>query len=428
MSGSARSWLWTVAALMVISTAANLGQQAPPSSSAWPQWGGPDRNFVSSAKGLAASWPIEGPKKLWSRPLGEGHSAISADGTRLYTLYRPLIPGSHAEHETVAALDRKTGATVWEHRFASPMEGAKFGPYVGPHSTPLVTSDRVYAAGSRKQLLALNKSDGKLVWSHDLIREYGAPEGDRGYAASPLLYKDLLIVSVGGSGQALAAFNATTGALVWKAGDVDQAPGSPILIELAGQPQLVYFGGDAIAGFDPATGRQLWSHPHRTSASLNISTPVWMPSDHLLFISSAYGHGSRLLELRRAGDKTTVTERWFNNRIRIHFGNAVRVGDQLIASNGDFGPVSLTALDVSTGNIAWQDRSFARAQLLYADGKLLVLDEEGHLGLVSVGARGLQILGKAQILESIAWTPPTLLDTTLFVRDRKTIAAYSLGK
>ena len=135
-----------------------------------------------------------------------------------------------------------------------------------------------------------------------------------------------------------------------------------------------------------------------------------------------------MLELRRAGDTTTVTERWFNNRIRIHFGNAIRVGNQIIGSNGDFGPVSLTAVDIGTGNIAWQDRSFARAQLLYADGKLLVLDEEGHLGLVSVGATGLQVLGKAQLLESIAWTPPTLIDTTIFVRDRRTIAAYSLAK
>jgi outer membrane protein assembly factor BamB len=427
MRGPAPGWIGLIAAVVSIGSASSQQSSSSPSPG-WPQWGGPDRNFVSSAKGLAASWPIEGPRKLWSRPLGEGHSAISGDGTRVYTLYRPLIQGVHADQEVVAALDAKTGAIAWEYTFASPMKSTKFGEYVGPHSTPLVTANRVYAAGSRKEVLALNKADGQLLWSHDLIREYGAPEGDRGYAASPLLYKDLLIVSVGGAGQALAAFNAGNGALAWKSGDVDQAPGSPILIDIDGQAQIVYFGGDAIAGFDPATGRQLWSHPHRTSASLNISTPVWMPSEKLLFISSAYGHGSRMLELRRAGDKTTVTERWFNNRIRIHFGNAIRIGDNVIASNGDFGPVSLTAVDIGSGNIAWQDRSFARAQLVYADGKLLILDEDGHLGLVSVGPRGLQILGKAQILESVAWTPPSLIDTTLFVRDRRTIAAYSLAK
>ena len=395
---------------------------------AWPQWGGPDRNFVVETAGLASSWPAQGPRRLWSRPLGEGHSAISSDGTRLYTLYRPLIVGSRAEEEVVAAFDARTGVPAWEFRFPSATAGVHFGPYVGPHSTPLVTTNRVYAAGSRKQLVALNKSDGTVAWSHDLIREYGAPEGDRGYAASPLLYEDLLIVSIGGPNQALGAFNAATGALVWKAGNLAQAPGSPILIDVAGQKQLVYFGGDAIGGFDPATGRMLWSHPHRTSASLNISTPLWSPADQLLFFSSAYGHGSRVLQLRRTGDKTDVTERWFNNRVRIHFGNTIRIGNLVIGSNGDFGPVSLTAIDPQTGTIVWQDRSFARAQLLYANGKLLILDEEGTLGLATVSAGGLQVLARARVLESIAWTPPTLLGTKLFVRDRKTIAAFELGQ
>jgi hypothetical protein len=290
-----------------------------------------------------------------------------------------------------------------------------------------VTADRVYAAGSRKQLMALNKADGKVVWSHDLIREYGAPEGDRGYAASPLLFKDLLIVGVGGAGQTLAAFNASTGALLWKAGDLQQSPGSPILIEVGGQPQVVYFGGDAIGGFDPATGRLIWSHPHRTSASLNISTPLWSPAEGLLFISSAYGHGSRMLALRRSGDGTTVTERWFNHRLRVHFGNAVRMGGLVIGTNGDFAAMSLCAVELQDGTIAWQDRTFARAQFLVADGKLVILDEEGHLGLATVNRTGLQVLAKARILESMAWTPPTLIGTRLFVRDRKTIAAYDLG-
>jgi outer membrane protein assembly factor BamB len=396
------------------------------SSADWPQWGGPRRDFTSGATGLATSWPPEGPRRLWSRPLGEGHSAISLLDDRLYTLYRPLLAGGHADEEVVAAIDAKSGATAWEHRFSSPFAGANFGPYVGPHSTPLVTADRVYAGGSRKQLFALDRRTGKVIWSRNLIREYGAPEGDRGYAASPLLWNDLLIVSVGGRQQALAAFNAANGALVWRAGNFQSSPSSPILIEMGGQPQVVYLAGDAVAGFDPATGRVLWSHPHSTSAALNISTPLWSAADRLLFISAGYGTGSRVIEL--AGGAAAVTERWFNNRIRIHFGNAVRQGRLIIGSSGDFGPMFLSAVDLHTGNVVWQDRSFARAQLVAADSKLLILDEDGHLGLAVASASGLQVLAKARILESIAWTPPTLADTRMFVRDRKTIAAYDLAK
>jgi len=71
--------------------------------SEWPQWGGPQRNFVTNSKGLAAKWPAEGPKKLWTRPLGAGHSSILVDRNMLYTMY------SSGDEEVVIALDADTG-------------------------------------------------------------------------------------------------------------------------------------------------------------------------------------------------------------------------------------------------------------------------------------------------------------------------------
>ena len=430
MSMLARIPALICAAFAAVGLAGSADQRSTPpepaSRSAWPQWGGPDRNFTSPSTGLATSWPAEGPRRVWSRALGQGHSSISSDGARLFTIYRPV--SGRIDEEVVAALDAATGKTVWEHWFASPMAGVSFGAYIGPHTTPLVTADRVFAAGSRKQLFALDKATGKVLWSRQLIKEYGAPEGDRGYAASPLLYGDLLIVSVGGPGQALAAFKASTGALVWKSGHYLPSPASPILIDLDGQPQVVYLAGNMVAGFDPATGRVLWWHLHQTSAALNISTPLWSAQDRLLFLSAGYGTGSRAIELRRSGQRTIATERWSNNRIRIHFGNAVRSGPFVLGSSGDFGPMFLSAVDLLTGAVAWQDRSFARAQLVVADGKVLILDEEGQLGLAAVTAQGLRLLARTKILEPMAWTPPTLVGTRLFVRDRQTIAAFELGK
>jgi len=156
--------------------------------------------------------------------------------------------------------------------------------------------------------------------------------------------------------------------------------------------------------------------------------PLWSPSERALFISAGYGSGSRLIELRPRGASTMAVERWYNHRVRVHFGNAVRVGSFIIGSDGDFGPMFLTALDIATGQIAWQDRSFTRAQLIVADGKLLILDEDGNLGLATVTPKGLQVLNRARILEPVSWTPPTLAGTRLYVRDRKTIAAYELAR
>jgi hypothetical protein len=205
------------------------------------------------------------------------------------------------------------------------------------------------------------------------------------------------------------------------------SPASPILIDVDGQRLLVVFGGDIVTGMDPANGRTLWTHPHKTDWGLNISTPVWSALDRLLLVSSAYGTGSRALELRQSGGKTTVTEKWFTNRMRVHIGTIIRLGDYAYASSGDFGPAFITAIDMKSGKIAWQDRSFARAQLLYADHKLIVLDEDGALGLGTISPEGLKVLARAQVLSNLAWTPPTLAGTTLYVRDRKTMAAFELG-
>src|SRR5687768_5422033 len=85
-----------------------LNATAVAQSAGWPQWGGPRRNFMVDAKGLAPAWPENGPKRLWSRELGEGHSSIIADGSRLYTMF------SRGDQEFVVALDAATGKTIWE--------------------------------------------------------------------------------------------------------------------------------------------------------------------------------------------------------------------------------------------------------------------------------------------------------------------------
>jgi outer membrane protein assembly factor BamB len=427
--------LLTIAVLIGVgvldATGTVRGQSANTTSAArdWLQWGGPGRNFMSDSKGLASSWPAGGPKKLWSRTLGEGHSSIVVEAGRLYTQYRQInrSPAGTMHEEVVAAFDAASGKTLWEFKYPASTAGIDFTQGLGPHSTPLIVGTRIYATSSRSELFALDKATGKRIWSHDMVSEYRAVPAGRGYTCSPILHNGLVIVTMGGPDQAVAAFDAQTGKMAWKGGYFVWAPASPILIDVDGQAQLVVFGGDIISGMDPATGRTLWSHPHKTDWGLNISTPVWSAADHLLFASSAYGTGSRALELRQKGGKTAVTEKWASNRMRVHIGTVIRVGDYVYGSSGDFGPAFISAVDMKTGAIAWQDRSFARAQLLYADGKLVVLDEDGTLGLATVSPHGLKVLARANVLTNLAWTPPTLVGTALYVRDRKSMAAFDLG-
>src|SRR5262245_25840524 len=173
----------------------------------WPQWGGPQRNFMVDAKGLAETWPAGGPKRLWSRELGEGHSSIVVDQGRLYTMY------SRGGQEFVVALDAATGKTVWETGYAAPTTGLKLENGNGPHSTPLVVGNLLFTVGVIGKLQAFEKQTGAVVWSHDLYQEYGGTRMGRGYSCSPLAYKNTVIVTVGGAGQALMAFDQKTGAV-----------------------------------------------------------------------------------------------------------------------------------------------------------------------------------------------------------------------
>jgi outer membrane protein assembly factor BamB len=389
-------------------------------SSDWPQWGGPSRNFVSDAKGLAASWPEGGPRRLWSRELGEGYSAIAAEGGRLYTMYR------RGAQEVAVALDGSTGKTVWEYAYDAPFSpdySMENGP--GPHSTPLVAGGRVYVVGATGKLHALEQKTGKLIWAHDLMTEFKGTIRVNGYACSPLAYQDTIIMMVGGAGNALMAFRQRDGAVAWKKHDFKNSPGSPLLIKVDGQEQLVAFMYDEVISVEPRGGELLWSHPHRTEFGLNVSTPVW-GEDNLLFISSSYGGGSRALKLTRAGAKTTVEEVWAHKLMRIHYGNVVRLGDFVYGSSGDFGTAPFTALNVKTGKIAWRERGLARASFISAEGRFIILDEDGNLTLATPTPEGLKIHSKFELLKNNAWTAPTLAGTTLYVRDRKTISALDL--
>lgn len=387
----------------------------------WTQWGGPNRDFMVDSKGLANSWSESGPKKLWKRDLGEGHSGVITDGERLYTMYR------NGEKEVAVALDPKTGKTLWEYSYDAPTAGMNYEFGYGPHSTPLIVGDKIFTVGALAILHALDKKTGKVLWSHDLLKEYGGKKMDRGYSSSPVAYKDMIILTVGGTGQALMAFKQKDGSVAWKKQDFAVSPSSHLIIKVDGQDQLVAFMGKAITGLDPNNGELLWSHTHETSYGLNITTPVW-GSDNLLYVSSAYNGGSRVLKLERdKAGKTTATELWFNNKMRLHHGTAIRVGDLVYGSSGDFGPAFVVAAEIKTGKIVWQDRSFSKANLLYADGKMILLDEDGTLAIATVSAEGMKILSQVELMDKLSWTAPTLVGKTLYVRDRKTLIALDLS-
>ena len=397
--------------------------QAPRESSAsndWLLWGGPRRDFITGFTGLASSWPAEGPRKLWTRPLGDGYSPIAVEGTTLYTAYHRGI------QDVIAAIDTRTGTNIWEYTYESRFQAwdpRDIGP--GPYAMPQIVGDRLVTASGAGKIHSIDKKTGRSVWSRDLYSEFGGTRLEWGYSCHALPYKDGLILLAGGRGSGALALRKSDGAVIWKNLDFRNAHSSPLLIEVDGQPQVVALLSSEVIGINPDNGQMLWQHRHETQYGLAISTPVWAPGN-LLFVSSAYSGGSRVIQLSQSDGKTTVKELWHSPRLQVHFGTVIRLGDYLYFSSGD-NVALMTCVNLRSGEIAWQQRGFEKAQLVAADGKLILLDEDGTLGLVEVTPKELRVLAKTSVLEKTAWTPPTLAGTTLYLRDRKNLMALDLA-
>ena len=185
--------VWTIGLLAGLLTAS--GERT-----AWPQWGGPSRNFVVDARDLATSWPADGPRRLWQRSIGEGYSSIVTDGRTLYTLVRD------GASDVAVALDAATGATVWETRYDAPFVetcSERLGPV--PRAAPLIAGDRLITTSAGGLMLSFDRHTGRPQWNINLVA--GAADAVRacGYSASPLAFEDLIITTAGGAGRGVVA-------------------------------------------------------------------------------------------------------------------------------------------------------------------------------------------------------------------------------
>lgn len=414
-----RAWAKCVSGLSILAFAVSTQT----SHAQWTQWGGPTQDFRVDTKGLAAKWPDAGPKELWKRELGDGYSAILADGGKLYTQYRG------DGKEAVIALDAKTGKTLWEHKYDSgPADGHvhEFGD--GPRSTPLIVKDRIYTIGVSGTMNCLSKEDGKPYWTQELWKDeqFGGNKLNHGYSSSPVAYKDTVIALVGGKGSSIVAFNQTDGKVVWKGQDFANSYSTPKLINLDGEDQMVTFMADEIIGFNPANGELKWRVAHGNQWKQNVCMPVWHAASKTLVLSSTDA-GAKGLRLTKKGDKTEVEEAWASRKIQFYHVTAIGVDDFVYGTTGAQAPAFFAALNAKTGEVAWRERGFAKATCLYADGKFIVLDEDGQLALATMNPKGMTVDSKTKILEKVTWTVPTLAGKSLFVRDKKNIVALDLG-
>ena len=400
----------------------------------WLQWGGPDGDFKVDAGPLADSWPADGPKQLWKRPLGEGYSSILYQGGRLFTMYRD------GDDEIVISVDAGTGETRWQQRDRPELwrdMTHHFGR--GPNATPLLTGGRLLAIGVSGRMRCLDPDSGELMWRHDLPSNSGRRRRmeEYGYSASPLPYQGKAIVQVGADDHAVAAFDPADGSIVWRSEPGYVSYAQATIAEIAGRDHYVYFSTRGVVALDPATGETLWQSPIEF-ANGNHLTPAVPCDDRHLWVGSQFDSGGgRLLEITGGGDQLRAEQKWFETRLQASHWTMIRLGDYVYGSIGGNRTSFLAAFRWRTGEIAWRERGFHKAQALWVKGanaespeggRLLSLDEDGTLALAKISPEGIDVLATAPVTDSVSWTLPTLVGATVYLRDQKHILALDLGQ
>lgn len=411
-----RQWITVVVGIMTLSASAATQTPAPaPAAAEWFQWRGPNRDGISTETGLLKDWPRGGPPQVWrTAGVGNGYSSFSTSGGRLYTL------GARGGNEYVTALDRATGKKVWEYLNGRRFENDRGD---GPRSTPTVEDDRLYVLGGSGDLTCLENATGKKIWSINIIQKFGGRNPYWGYSESPLIVGDRILVNAGGSRASIVAIAKADGATLWQQHSDEAGYSSPMLLRTGSLQQVVFFTGERTLAVDARDGRLLWSYNKAANGTANIATPIIRGTR--VFVSSDYGTGAALLEVRAAGNIASASEVYFTREMRNHHASSVLVGDHLYG----FSSSILTALRFDSGEMAWRDRSVGKGSLIFADGRLILYSEEGVVGLAEANPAGYREHGRftlAQQSGAPTWSHPIVAGGLLIIRDQDNVYAYDL--
>jgi outer membrane protein assembly factor BamB len=257
------------------------------SQHSWPSIRGSAWNGISSESNLVDHWPKEGPPVLWTRELGQGYSAFVAWDKRVATQYQTL------RGQFVSCFDANTGATLWEYRYDWPYDPA--GVYPGPRATPTYHDGCLYFASPAGLIGCLSADTGRLIWSVDLSERFKGELTGFGYACSPTVVDDKVILPVGCPDAALVALNTKTGTVIWQAGNYASSYAPAFPVTFRGRRLVIGYGENAIVGHDLQTGKVLWEHKLSEGYDEHSSWPLY--DEPYLWISSPFKAGAELLEL-----------------------------------------------------------------------------------------------------------------------------------
>jgi outer membrane protein assembly factor BamB len=421
----------TIVALVFVFgiTAIVLAQSRPappatPAASAfdWPQWQGPDRTGLSKETGLLPQWPPAGPPLLWSiAGLGAGYGSMAIQGDRIFVQGSKSAGERGAPSQSVIyALNRADGKGVWSKALGAAGNNDR-GP--GPRGTPTLDGDRVYVLTEHGDLACL-KTDGTAVWQRNILSDFGGRQIPWLISESPLVDGNNLIVTPGGPKAGIVALDKMSGKTVWTSQELSDEAGyaSPVAADVQGVRVIMTLTSRAGVGVRASDGKLMWRHPTVANDTANVATPIF--HDNKVFYTSNYGTGAALLGLTAQAGEVKAQQIYFTREMQNHHGGLVLVDGYLYGFHNSI----LTCLEFATGKTQWRDRSVGKGTLVYADGHLYIQSEDNVIGLAEANPSAYKEKGRFKIADQglPSWAHPVVSGGKLYIRDQGTLASYNI--
>jgi outer membrane protein assembly factor BamB len=374
----------------------------------WPGFRGAGRNGIIPGVRIETDWSASPPVELWRRPIGPGWSSFAVRGDLLYTQEQ------RGDYEIVACYNVKTGAPVWMHSDSARFWEANAGP--GPRATPTLSNGRVYTFGATGIVNALDAANGAVVWSRNGATDAGAKAPYWGFASSPLVVDDVVIVAASG---ALIAYDLATGDLRWSRPDSSVSYSSPQLVTIDGVAQVLLLS-KGVTSVAPAGGKVLWEHAW---PGFTMVQPARTVDGDILITDE--GLGMRRLAVTHGTDGWSIEERWTSNGLKPYFNDYVVHQGHAFGFDGSI----LACIDLADGKRKWKGGRYGNGQLvLLADQDvLLVLSDQGELVLVAATPDQFKELARFPAIKGKTWNHPVLVGDVLVVRNGQEMAAFRLS-
>jgi outer membrane protein assembly factor BamB len=383
-------------------------------SSYWTSFRGPNRDGHYVEQPINTRWPTNGLPLLWQQPIGGGYASFSVAEGLAFTIEQ------RRQNEVVAAYDMATGREMWTHSYT-----ARFSEWMGgegPRATPTLDAKHVYSLGAEGDLHCFEAANGKLVWRRNILMDAAADNLRYAMAASPLIVDDQVVVLPGGTnGHSVAAYNKLTGKPAWSALDDQQAYTSPMLVDLAGQRQILVVTASRALGLSTDGKKVFWEYPWRVEYENAIAQPLLLGTNRFM-LSAGYGTGAAAVEIERTPSGFHARTLWRNKFLKNKFSSSVLHDGYIYGLDEDI----LTCLDASTGARKWKDGRYGYGQLLLASGHLVILSGLGELALVRATSEGHQELARFQAIHGKTWNHPAIAGGRLLVRNAVEAACFDI--